>query len=163
MAEESSQVIVESVANCTSKGLEHRNPKLAVLALEMLCSGSGYREVELATGLKFDQLLGLRSRHEAAIEIRRKQLAVDGFEMAEGLRLLAREKMKQLAENPQQMQKVNLRDLVVGWGIAQDKALVATEGNRSIVEHVNRRPSLAEAQAAIDEARKMLQKDAIPI
>jgi len=156
-------IIVQSVALSDSRGIEMRDPKTAVLALEMLSQGHGYKAVELATGLKFDMLMGLRSRHEAAIEVRRKQLAKDGFEMAEGLRMLAKEKMSQLADDPEKLEKANLRDLVVSWGIAQDKGLIAAEGNKTIIEHVSRRPSLADAQAAIEEARKALQKEAIPI
>jgi len=162
-AEPPDPIIVQSVALSDSRGLERKNPELAVVALEMLASGSGFREIELKTGVGFAQLMGLRTRHEAAIEVRRKQLANDGFEIAEGLRLLTKEKMNQMAADPKQMQKANLRDLVISWGIAQDKGLVAAEGNRSIVEHVSRRPSLADAAAAIEEARKALQKEAIQI
>jgi len=156
-------IIVESVVTSESKGLESKDPKLAVTALEMMCAGYGFRAIELKTGVPFDTLTGLRSRHQVAIDIRRKQLASDGFEMTEGLRLLAKEKMSQLAKDPEKLNKTNLRDLVVSWGIAQDKGIIAAEGNRTIVEHVSRRPSLADAQAAIEEARKALQKDAIPI
>jgi len=156
-------IIVQSVALSESKGLERKNPELAVMALELLATGHGYREIELKTGIKFDQLMGLRTRHEAAIEVRRKQLAQDGFEIAEGLRLLTKEKMGKLANDPKQMDKTSLKDLVVSWAVAQDKGLLAAEGNRTIIEHVSRRPSLADAAAAIEEARKALQKEAIPI
>lgn len=159
----SEPIIVQSVALSESKGIESKDPKRAVMALEMLCTGSGYREVELATGIKFDQLMGLRSRHEAAIEVRRKQLASDGFEMAEGLRLLAKEKMSRLAKDPKALEKVNIRDLVVSYGVAQDKGMQAAEGNRTIIEHVSKKPSLQDAMKAIQEARAALQKEAIPI
>lgn len=163
MAEETPSVIVESVTLSECKGIERKDPKRAVMALEMLCSGSGYKEVEIVTGLKFDQLIGLRARHEAAIEVRRKQLASDGFEMAEGLRLLVKEKMTNLANDPKALKNVNIRDLVVSYGIAADKGMLAADGNRTIIEHVSRRPSLADAQKAIDEARAVLQKEAIPV
>jgi hypothetical protein len=134
-----------------------------VLALEMMCQGRGHREITELTGIPFDNLLTLRSRHEMAIDVRRKQLAGDGFEMAEGLRLLAKQKMQMLADNPKELSKVNLRDLAVSYGVAVDKGMLALDGNRTIVEHVSRKPSLADAQAMIDEARAALQKEAIPV
>lgn len=162
--QEVSPVIVSSVVlSPTLNGIERKDPKKAVLALEMLCNGKGYREVEELTGIGFDSLIGLRARHEVAIETRRKQLAGDGFEMAEGLRLLAKQKMEMLANDPDALAKVNLRDLAISYGVAVDKGMLALDGNRTIVEHVSRKPSLADAQAAIDEARAMLQKEAIKI
>ena len=162
--QEVSPVIVSSVAlSDTRLGLERKNPKMAVLALELLSAGKGYKEVEEITGIGFDSLTGLRARHEMAIEVRRKQLAGDGFEMAEGLRLLAKQKMEMLANDPDALAKVNLRDLAISYGVAVDKGMLALDGNRTIVEHVSRKPSLADAQAAIDEARAALQKEAIPI
>lgn len=155
---------MSSVAlSTTKKGPERSDPKMAVLAIEMLCQGYGYREVEEQTGIVFDRLLTLRARHEVAIDVRRKQLAGDGFEMAEGLRLLTRQKMDMLAKNPEALAKVNLKDLAISYGVAVDKGMLALDGNRTIVEHVSRKPSLADAQAAIDEARKALQKEAIPV
>ena len=161
---EISPVIVASVAlSTTKKGVERKDPKLAVLALEMMCQGWGHREITEQTGIPFDNLLTLRARHEMAIDTRRKQLAGDGFEMAEGLRLLAKQKMEMLANDPDALAKVNIRDLAISYGVAVDKGMLALDGNRTIVEHVSRKPSLEDAQAAIDEARAALQKEAIPI
>lgn len=129
----------------------------------MMCQGKGHKEITEETGIPFDSLIGLRARHEVAVEVRRKQLAGDGFEMAEGLRLLAKQKMEQLSNDPVALAKVNLRDLAISYGVAVDKGMLALDGNRTIVEHVSRKPSLADAQAAINEARAALQKEAIPV
>lgn len=163
MTEPQDSPIVESVLLSKSKGLEFRDPLKAVQALELLCSGNSYREVELVTGVKFDQLMALRGRHVAAIEVRRQQLAMDGFELAEGVRMLAKEKMVNLANNPSELAKTPLRDLATSYGIFHDKGMMAAEGNRTIIEHVSKRPTLADAQKAIEEARAALQKDAIQI
>jgi len=143
--------------------LEKKDPTNAVLALELLSAGKGYKEITEITGIGFDGLTALRSRHEVAVDTRRKQLAGDGFEMAEGLRLLAKQKMEMLANDPDALAKVNLRDLAISYGVAVDKGMLALDGNRTIVEHVSRKPSLADAQAAINEARAALQKEAIPV
>lgn len=156
-------IIVESVLNSTSKGLELSDPKTAALALEMMCSGFTYREIEGHTGVKFDRLVNLRARHEVAVEVRRKQLAADGHSMAEGIRMLAMEKMSQLAADPAKLDKVNIRDLMVGYQVAAEQTRIATDGNRTIIEHVSSRPTLADAVKAIEEARKALQKEAIPV
>ena len=156
--------IVTSVALIEKTGvIERRMPKEAVEALEMMCNGVTYRNIELKTGIKFDTLMALRSRHKVAVEIRREQLAADGFEMAEGLRLLAQQKMSDLAADPKELKKVNLRDLAISYGVAVDKGMLALDGNRVTVEHVSKKPSLADAMEAIKEARQALQKEAIPI
>lgn len=163
MAEPEVSPIVVSVLANKGKGLEYRNPKLAVQVLEMVCNGSSYRQVELATGVTFDQLMFLRGRHAMAIEKRRQQLALDGFELAEGVRMLAKEKIVKLADNPKQLANTSLRDLAVSYGIFHDKGLLAAEGNRTIVEHKPKLLTLEDAAAAIDEARKFFQKEAIPV
>lgn len=165
MADPKDSVIVESVLRATTnyRTTEYSNPQGSVQALELVCAGASYRDVELATGIKFAALMGLRARHATAIEVRRQQLAADGFELAEGVRMLAKEKMVKLAENPKELAKTSLRDLAVSYGVFHDKGLMAAEGNRTIIEHVSKRPTLEDAQKAIEEARAVLQKEAIPI
>jgi hypothetical protein len=145
--------IVESVFASKSIGTEMRDPKKAVYALEMLCNGHGYKEVGEMTGLDFQTVIALKARHGQAIEVRRRQLAEDGFELAEGARLLIKEKMRMLAGSPELLQKEKLKDLSVSYAIYQDKAFIAAEGNKTVVEHVKKGVSLEEAQRVIDEAR----------
>lgn len=160
---EEKPILALSVAHSDSWGAERKNPAKAVLALEMLAAGALWKEVQKETGWTFDQIAGLKARHEMALEVRRKQLAADGFEMAEGFRLLAKQKMERLANDPEALDKVPLRDLALSYGIAVDKGMQAMGENKMVIEHVSRRPSIADAQAAIEEARQLLQKEAIPI
>lgn len=156
-------VLVTSVAMSTSNGAEQKNPEKAVMALELLAEGKGYQAVGEATGLTFDQIVGLRARHIVAIEVRRKQLAEDGFEMAEGLRLLAKQKMAMLADDPDALAKVNLRDLAISYGVAVDKGMLALDGNKVVVEHVSRKPSLQDAMQAIADAKAALRSGATQV
>ena len=154
---------VLSIVNSSAVGPERKCPDKAVLALEMLSTGHQWKEVREETGLSFDQIARLRARHKTAIDERRAQLASDGFEMAEGLRLLVKQKMATLADDEEALAKVPLRDLALSYGISVDKGMQAMGENRTIIEHVTRKPSIADAQAAIEEARKLLQKEAIPV
>ncbi len=155
--------ILNSLLSARSNSLEARDMTKAALALELLSGGETWEKVSEATGYNFDQISRIRARHEMAIETRKKQLAADGFEMAEGLRLLIKQKMEQLAANPDALAKTNLRDLVLPYGIAVDKGMQAMGENRVVIEHRTNKPSLEDARKAIEEARNQLQKEAIPV
>ena len=137
--------------------LEARDPAKATLALEMLAGGETWEEVSNQTGYSFDQISRIRARHKVAIDKRKEQLAEDGLELAEGLRLLAKQKMAQLAENPDALAKVNIRDLVMSLGIAQDKFYMAAGEAKVTIEHRGNKPSLEDAMKAIEEAREKLK------
>lgn len=158
-----SQAIVNSLATVDSRSLESRDPMKAMLTLEMLSSGNTWEEIANETGWNFDQISRVRARHGMAIDQRKKELAQDGFEMAEGLRLLVKQKMEQLANNPEALAKTNLKDLVLPYAIAVDKGMQALGEQKTIVEHRTGRPSLEDAIKAIEDARLALQKEAIPV
>jgi hypothetical protein len=115
------------------------------------------------TGWSFTQIGAVKARHEVAIEVRKKQLAADGFEMAEGIRLLMKQKMAMLADNPDALAKVNVKDLALSYGIAVDKGMLALGENKMVIEHKAGKPSLEDAMKAIEEARAALQKEAIEV
>jgi hypothetical protein len=159
-----SSVAREAAGGGSSLKAEVARPGDCVLALEMLANGFGAEKVREKTGLGWEAISGLRARHEMALDVRRKQLATDGFELAEGIRLLAKKKMEMLAEDDEALSKTSLRDLILSNAIAQDKAFAAMgEKPVSVVEHRSGRPSLADAQAAIAEARASLQKEAVEV
>jgi len=158
-----SPVLLSSLVDSDSRTLEAREPTKAMLCLEQLAEGNTWEEIAEATGFSFNQISKVKARHETAIEVRRKQLAADGFEMAEGLRLLAKQKLEMLANNPDALAKVNIRDLVLSYGIAVDKGMQALGENKVVVEHKAGKPSLEDAMKAIADARAALQKEAISI
>ena len=158
-----SPVLLSSLVDSDCRTLEHREPAKAMLCLEQLAEGNTWEEIAEATGFSFNQISKVKARHETAIEVRRKQLAADGFEMAEGLRLLAKQKLEMLANNPDALAKVNIRDLVLSYGIAVDKGMQALGENKVVVEHKAGKPSLEDAMKAIAEARASLQKEAVDI
>ena len=146
------------------KYIENRNPKMAALALELLADGVSHDRVHQTTGLDFDTLAALRARHERAIDERRNELALDGFEMAEKMRALANKKANMLMEDEDALKRTSIKDIMLGYAISVDKGTQAMDGGaKTIVEHRNNRPSLADAMKAIEEARKLLNKDAIPV
>jgi hypothetical protein len=162
-----SKAIVESVGEAQEslnyRYIEKRKPKQAALALDMLAAGETYAKVMEATGIGFVALSALRARHERALEVRRKELALDGFEMAERMRALVAKKTEMLMEDDEALMKTPLKDLTLSYGISVDKGLQALGEQKVVVEHRAGKPSLADAMKAIEEARAALQKEAIPV
>lgn len=143
--------------------VERRDPVNAALALELMAEGKTYDDVEAATGIGYTALIGLRTRHPETLEKRRKQLAQDGFELAEGLRQLAKKKMQMLAEDEDQLMKVNLKDLVLPYAIAQDKGFAALGENTIKVEHSSKKLSIEDARKLIEEARNQIQQGEVNV
>lgn len=158
-----SAVLLASVVEADSRTLEARQPAKALFCLELLAEGATWEEVAEKTGLSFTQIGAVKSRHEVAIDVRKKQLAIDGFEMAEGLRLLMKQKLAMLADNPDALAKVGVKDLALSYGIAIDKGMQALGENKMVIEHKASKPSLEDAKKAIEEARAALQKEAISV
>ena len=158
-----STIILNSIVESGSRTLEAREPTKAMLCLELLADGSTWQQVADETGWSFTQIGAVKARHEVAIEVSTKQLAADGFEMAEGIRLLMKQKMAMLADNPDALAKVNVKDLALSYGIAVDKGMLALGENKMVIEHKAGKPSLEDAMKAIEDARAALQKEAITI
>lgn len=135
------------------KYVEHTSPKEAALALEMLAQGDYYKEVEERTGIGFTALAGLKVRHQGALEERRASLAQDGFQMAEQLRMLVQKKAEMLADNEDELRKVNIKDLVLSNAISQDKAFTALGENKVVIEHRKEKMSIQDAKKMILDAQ----------
>ena len=163
MSKPISTIILNSIVESGSRTLEAREPTKAMLCLELLADGSTWQQVADETGWSFTQIGAVKARHEVAIEVRKKQLAADGFEMAEGIRLLMKQKMAMLADNPDALAKVNVKDLALSYGIAVDKGMLALGENKMVIEHKAGKPSLEDAMKAIEDARAALQKEAIEV
>jgi len=155
-----------SVAAMADKGvayIEGRDPGMAARVLEMLADGNSYSTIKKQTGLDWETISRLKARHSMVLEERRKYLAQDALDVAEGLRLLQKEKMRMLAEDPEQLARTNIRDLAIPWGIANDKFLSAMGENKVVVEHKAQAPSLEDAMKAIEEARAKLKAGSVEI
>ena len=129
----------------------------------MLADGESFRTIQKELGLQWDTVARLKARHKTLLDERRAVLAEDALEIAEGLRLLQKEKMRMLAEDPEQLARTNIRDLSIPWGIANDKFLAAVGENKVVVEHKSAAPSLEDAMKAIQEARAKLKLGAVEV
>ncbi len=154
---------VAEVGDRTGNFLERTDPGKATRALEMLADGESFRTIQKELGLQWDTVARLKARHKVLLDERRAVLAEDALEIAEGLRLLQKEKMRMLAEDPEQLARTNIRDLSIPWGIANDKFLAAVGENKVVVEHKSAAPSLEDAMRAIQEAREKLKIGAVEI
>lgn len=148
---------VASYADVAGNYLERKDPALAATILERLADGESFRSIQSDTGLKWETISRLKARHKMALDERRAVLADDALDIAEGLRLLQKEKMRMLAEDPDQLARTNIRDLAIPWGIANDKFLSAMGENKVTIEHKTAAPSLEDAMKAIEEARAKLK------
>ena len=148
---------IAAQANNVGNYIERRDPVLATQALELLAEGESINTIRAKTGMKWETICRLKTRHKAALDERRAMLAEDALDIAEGLRLLQKEKMRMLAEDPEQLARTNIRDLTLPWGIANDKFLSAMGENKVVVEHKAQAPSLEDAMKAIEEARAKLK------
>jgi len=154
---------VASYANREGNYLERKQPDKAIQALEMLAEGSSYGMVKAQLGLNWETISRLKARHHMALEQRRGQLAEDALDLVEGFRLLQKEKMKQLAEDPEQLARTNIKDLAIPWGIANDKFLSAMGENKVTIEHKSAAPSLEDAMKAIQEARAKIKAASVEV
>lgn len=139
-------------------------PRETVLALEMMAGGASRKEIQEKTGIGFECQIALKSRHAGPLAERRKQLATEGFELAEGMRVLLKEKMTHLADNPDELHKTSLKDMAISFGIFQDKGFAALGETQSriLVEH-RHGVSIEEAQAAITAAKNKLAEAATEV
>ena len=154
---------IAAQANNVGNYIERRDPVLATQALELLAEGESINTIRAKTGMKWETICRLKTRHKAALDERRAMLAEDALDIAEGLRLLQKEKMRMLAEDPEQLARTNIRDLTLPWGIAQDKFLSAMGENKVVVEHKAGAPSLEDAMKAIEEARAKLKASSVEV
>ena len=154
---------VAASADLAGNFLERRDPALAAKVLEMLADGMSYRAVQRETGLDWETVSRLKARHSPVLEERRKELAQDALDVAKGLVLLQKEKMRMLAEDSEQLARTNIRDLAIPWGIANDKFLAAMGENKVTVEHRSAAPSLEDAMKAIEEAKAKLKSSSMEV
>ena len=143
--------------------VERRKPKEAALALEMMAQGDTYEEVEEVTGIGYTALVGLRTRHPETLDVRRSMLATDGFQVAEAMRQLVMKKAAMLADDDDQLKKVNIKDLQITGSIAQDKAFTALGENKVVVEHRKDKLRIEDARLMIEEARKAVRGEEIKV
>ena len=142
---------------------EVRHPEESVVALEMLAMGASYREIKEKTGLSVNTVMALKARHPMALDARRKALAADALEIAEGIRLLQKEKIAQLANDPEALAKTNLRDLTLPWGISMDKFFGALGEAQTVVEHRTGGLSIEDAQKVIEAARAKVKAASVEV
>jgi hypothetical protein len=144
--------------------IENKEPAKAAVALELLAAGETYKEIHKRTGLSLSAVAALKMRHVSTIEERKKMLANDYLATAEVLRQLTMMKAEQLADHPEMLWEVNIRDLVLPAGISFDKGMAAMgEGSKVTIEHVTNKPSIADAQKIIDEARAKLKAQSVEV
>jgi len=161
-------VVNASVAASVSRvsnpqSTEVQKPREAAQALEMLGRGDSPKCVMVATGLSFGQIAALRHRHKQTLEAHRERFAEDGVELAEKARLIANAKMDQLADDPDELKKLNARDAAVMYAIYQDKTFSALGDNTIKVQHTVVGITIEDAMKEIAAARAKLQSEAILI
>lgn len=160
---EMAAIIARKGADSPGAAFDKRFPKKAAKALEMVAEGVPWKKVAREVGMDYGTLVALKRKYVTTVEERKAALAEDALDIAEGLRLLQKQKMEMLAEDPEQLARTNIRDLAIPWGIANDKYLQAVGEQKVVVEHKSGKPSLEDAMKAIEEARAALRAKAIDV
>lgn len=140
--------------------IEQTKPALAAQLLADLCDGKkNMREISRETGVSYWTLIEFRDRHTETIDRRRQQLAEDAFELAEGLRQLAKLKVRMMLENPDEIKETNIRDFAQSYKAVMDSGLQSWgEEQKIVVDKKHDGIALADAVKAIEEAKKQIQK-----
>ena len=159
---EATPVIVDSVLAASKKGgssTEAMHTEEACRALELLAQGKSDRDVAAETGIKFGALAAIKQRHKGALDVRKAQMAQDGFVVMEKARMVLDRKLDMLADDDEQLRKLGVKDAALTMAVLQDKALQAAEGHKVVVEHTKGKPSLADAKAFLDELRNKVKEE----
>jgi hypothetical protein len=142
--------------------LEVRDPAKAMVVLERLARGDSLSRIRREEGVSGATIARMRLAHREALNERKMQAARDAEYMAERYRLLADERVEQLENDPEQLKKVNPKDLALGYGILTDKSAQLRGDATAVVEH-KKGYSLEDAMAMIEQARKKVQGEAIDV
>lgn len=147
----------------SANALERTDPGKAAVALDMVAEGCTYREIKDKLGLSLNTLTSLTMRHQQSLDVRRKELAHHNQEMLEMNRQVAKMKYAQLADDPEALSKVNVKDLAISHGIYQDKEMAARGEAKQVIEVRTGRPSLADAQRIIEDAKAKLRSESVEV
>jgi hypothetical protein len=168
-----SAVVAESIMTALGTGdgravVEEKSPAKAALALDLMAEGKSLKHVQKKTGLSLHDLAALRSRHPEALAERKREIAQGALQLAESSRMLAMEKMQQLADDPEQLRNTNLRDLMVAYGVALDKNRDATGESNKMTHDVRVIGTTLEdahkfIEAAKEKARKRKETAAVEV
>jgi len=154
---EMTKIIMETETNTNS--IESTRPAQAAKALELFCEGQKtIKEISEELGMSYWTLIDFKRRHREVIADKRAQLAEEAFELAEGTRQLAKKKIQMLAEDPEALREMNLRDLNQAYKLAMDAGCytLGTE-SRVTIEHKKEGISLEDAHKIIEEAKKQVR------
>jgi hypothetical protein len=168
-----SAVMAESVMNALGTGdgrsvVEEKNPAKAALALDLMAEGKSLRSIGKKTGLGLHDLTALRSRHVGALAERKREIAQGALQGLEASRMLAMEKMQMIADDEEELKKTNLRDVMVAYGIFNDKFRDATGESNKMTHDVRVIGTTLEdahkfIEAAKEKARKRKETAAVEV
>ena len=132
---------------------EAKNPAKAVEMVADLLSmmpRSKWQEKYNISGTEYAQF---RDRYMPLITERKEWLARNNVKVAQMAQELQMKKMEQLEADPEELKKVNVRDLAMTANLAVQGFTQLTEGNRVVVEH-QRGATLEDAAALVAAAKE---------
>ena len=135
---------------------ENTKPHVAAQAMMMLAQGRPYRQIRAATGLGHETIRRLEWNHADTLEEKRKVFSVRFAMIAQEYTDLMFEKAEQLADDPEELKKIQPDKLALTVGIMSDQAAKLSGMATSELEH-KRGMSIDDALMAIEEARVRAQ------
>jgi len=143
--------------------MEVKDPETAAKGLYLLSTGE-YSQNKIAKflGIHRMELSRLAWHNSSALEQKRKELSVKFTHLADEQADILQQKIDQLRDDPEALEKTSIRDLVIGMGVAADKGTQYAGMATTIVEHRSG-PSVEDFEAIKEAARKRLEKKSVAV
>ena len=149
--------VLETASKCHVHQMmvEFTRPEETALAIKMRAELESLYRIRQATGISIPTLKRLFYTNKETVDELRKKAALNMSFVSETYTELALERADQLAESPDELRKMNPKDLALTAAIFQDKSDSAAGRNTVGIEH-RKGASYEDAQAAIAAARSRI-------
>lgn len=146
------------------RSAEIAKPEQSAMALWMIANGRTKKDACEKTGLAGNEIWRLSRHHVGTLaqflEKKRPELAARYLHVAEQTVGLLEKKIDQLESDDEALAGEKLKDLALGFGIVNDKAMQLAGVATVRIEHV-KGPSIEDYEELINAARKRLSESAI--
>jgi len=135
---EAGKKIARAVAQEASKGtvaVENKNPQMAVEILEALARGDTVRKISARYELDHATVQRMAKRHRETILDVKELIAGHAYMDLQRGRSILNKKWDMMEDDPEQIAKTNVRDLVQSVSMLGEGYMSAVGENKVIVEH----------------------------
>ena len=128
--------------------IEKKNPQMAVEILEGLARGATGRQLAAKYQIDLGTIQRMARRHRETITDVKELIAGHAYMDLQRGRAILNQKWDMMEDDPEQIAKTNVRDLVQSVSMLGEGYMAAIGENKVVIEH-RTGPSVSDAQAAI--------------